>query len=55
MESAQRALLQALLSRLRELDLIPEAVYTGALERLRQRASLPAFFSPPETGEGPRP
>ena len=54
MESAQRALLQALLSRLRALDLIPETIYTGALERLGQRASLPDFFSPPETGEEPR-
>jgi hypothetical protein len=54
MESAQRALLQALLSRLRTLDLIPDAIYTGAMERLGQRASLPVFFSPRETGEEPR-
>lgn len=48
MEHAQKELLCALLERLLSLGLISNAVYLGAVARVRSAKDLPPFFSPPE-------
>lgn len=47
MESAQRALVEALLERLRTLGLISDSVYSRAVDLVEAGLELPKFFGDP--------
>lgn len=59
MESAQRALVEALLERLRTLGLISDPLYSRAVDLVEAGLELPEFFGDPaalgreEGGAGP--